>query len=156
MTRPPASKVAVAAALRVFSPPPHWQGATILEQDPLTLQTANVPWGYSAELAVPERTAIGKLNGGQYWIRLDLEVLEGSVGISLIASYRELLQERIFRKIDGRKVALIPIPARLENGAPMMVRSGEKASSVVRIHRAELLCDPDRDTGTVAPIDINA
>ena len=69
---------------------------------------------------------------------------------------RELLQERIFRKIDGRKVALIPIPARLENGAPVMVRSGEKASSVVRIHRAELLCDPDRDTGTVAPIDINA
>jgi len=26
----------------------------------------------------------------------------------------------------------------------------------VRIHRAELLCDPDRETGTVAPIDINA
>jgi hypothetical protein len=137
-------------------PPPYWQGATVLEQDPLTLETANVPWGYSAELAVPERTGIGKLNGGQYWIRLDLEVVEGSVGISLIASYRELLQERIFRKIDGRKVALIPIPARLENGARVMVRSGEKASSVVRIHRAELLCDPDRETGTVAPIDINA
>lgn len=148
---------AIAALLACREPPPYWQGAAILGDDPLTLKTARLPWGYSAELAIPDRSALHRRpNGGQYWVRLDIEVIKGSIGVSMIAPNRELRQEQIFQKADGRKVALIPVPADLEPGILLMVRSGGKGSSLVRIRGAELMRDPDRNAGAVAPIDVNA
>lgn len=144
-----------AAAVAQFEwdkPPRNWRGATILSEQPLTVQTANAPWGYSLRLSIPEENAARNLNGGQYWVRLDLEVIEGKVGVSLFAPDQSLKGEQIFNKADGRATALIPIPS---GANPVLIRSGGQPSSVMRLYRAELLCDPDRDSGTVAAIDLD-
>ena len=133
------------------TPSPDWDGAAIVGNDPLTLQTASAPWGYSLKFHLPSGTPVR--GGGQYWARFDLEVISGAVGISLYIE-DQLIGERMFRQGTGRSTALIPFPIEAAPDAPLMVRGGGTASSVVRIQGAELACDPDRSTGRVAPIEI--
>ena len=74
-------RTAPVAQFECGAPPPYWAGAAILAHDPLTVQTASSPWGFSLEMSVPDRKTIVKhSNGGQYWVRLDLEVVEGVSG----------------------------------------------------------------------------
>lgn len=147
-----------AAAVAEFdwsNPPRYWHGATILTESPLTVKTARAPWGYSLQLSRSnENSAPAHLNDGQYWVRLDLEVVEGSVGVSMYTPNQELAGEQIFRKTDGRAVALIPLTTDRDLTRSILVRSGGQPSSVMRLHRAELLYDPDGDSGAVAAIDL--
>jgi Glycosyl transferase family 2 len=139
------------ASLECSTPSPHWAGAAILGHDPLTVQTSSAPWGYSLEMSVADRKSIGEhLNGGQYWVQIDLEVIEGGIGISTVTPNQELFGELIFRQSDGRAVALIPLATDVDLAAPVMIRSGGHPSSVLRVHRAELMYDPDRNSGAVA------
>jgi hypothetical protein len=148
-------RTTVSAQFECSGSPAYWQGATILARDPLTLRTASDAWGFSVELSLAKDKAVGPwLNGGQYWARIDLEVVEGSVGISQIRPNQALLAEKIFGPAAERTIALIPLSPEAEASAVLMVRSGGQASSVVRIHRAELICDPDLGTGIVPPINI--
>jgi hypothetical protein len=104
-------------------------------------------------MSVADRKSLGEHpNGGQYWVRIELEVVEGGVGISTLTPNEELLGEQIFRQSDGRTVALIPLAADIDPTSPVMIRSGGHPCSVFRVHRAELVCDPDRHSGAVAAI----
>ena len=144
-----------AAAIAQFEPgipSPDWAGAAIVGNAPLTVQTSAAPWGYSLELSVPDAQHNGaSLNGGQYWIGLDLEVTEGCVGVSLFSQHG-LVGERFFTPSDGRALALIPLAADFDPAISVMIRSGGRPLSILRVYRAELLCDPDEDYGAVPAI----
>jgi hypothetical protein len=132
---------------------PHVQcgGSASLEREPLTIRTSAAPWGYSLAMAIPNAPAIAKSDGGQYWARIDLEVIQGAVGISVLAGERPM-GEQLHRKGDGLVSALIPVdfhPTPL-----LMVRSGGQPSSLLRIYGAELLRDPDPNLEAVAPIEL--
>lgn len=146
------------AAIAQFAhdaPLPHWAGAAILAHDPLTIQTSSTPWGYSLELSAPNPKVFAAYsNGGQYWVRLDLEVVNGSIGIGMFSPNQELVGEQVFQQTDGRTVALIPLSTEGDLAKSVMVRSGGQPSSVCRFYQAELLYDPDPETGTVAAIEI--
>jgi glycosyltransferase involved in cell wall biosynthesis len=148
----PGSQAVVVAALDYTPPPSHWSGAAVTAGEPLTVRTADTPWGFSAKVAVADQNAVRRANGEQYWVRIDLEVAEGRVGVSLFASEQKLIGELIFRKGDGRSLALIPLPTDMDPAMPVMLRSGGHASSVLHIYRAELLCDQDRGFARVEPI----
>jgi hypothetical protein len=141
----PGPRTAAIAQFECSAPPSYWAGAAILGHDPLTLQTASAPWGFSLEMTVPDRKSIGHFNGGQYWARIDLEVVEGFVGISMFAPNQQVFGELVFEQATGRAAALIPLTPDVHPATPVMVRSGGRASSVARIYRAELLYDPDSD-----------
>ena len=89
-------------------------------------------------------------SSGQYWARLDLEVIEGCVEVSVFTPSQDLIGKMIFRQSDGRALALIPLPTGIEPA--LMVRSGGHPSSVVRFYQADLLRDPDAVPALVAPI----
>jgi glycosyltransferase len=134
-------------------PPSYWPGAAILARDPLTLETAEAPWGYSLLLTADEPGSLGHARcGGQCWALVDLEVISGCVGIGIFTPEHGPIGEQFFQEADGRTTALIPTGLQLERS--LIVRSGGKASSVARIHRAELLHDPDAETGIVAPVEL--
>lgn len=144
-----------AKAIAVFSHEPplsYWEGAAVLSRDPLTVRTSSAPWGLSMELLVPERAlaAFAEVTTGRFWARLDLEVVEGAVGVSLGSRDEELTGEMIFRPSDGRTVALIGI--HVSQIPSLVVRSAGHPASVLRIYRAELLYDPDRQGGALRRI----
>jgi glycosyltransferase involved in cell wall biosynthesis len=149
--RPGLQAVAV-AVLDCTPPPPHWVGAGILAREPLTLQTADTPWGFGVELAVADQNSVRRANGEQFWVRVDLQVVEGCVGVSMVRSEQDLVGELIFRQRDGRSLAFIPVPADLDPATPVMLRSGGQSSSVLRIYRAELLRDCERASAKINPI----
>ena len=124
-----------AAAIAQFEPgipSPDWAGAAIVGDAPLTVQTSAAPWGYSLELSVPDAQRIGaSLNGGQYWIGLDLEVTKGCVGVSLFSQHG-LVGEQFFRPSDGRALALIPLAADFDPAISVMICSGGRPLSIVR------------------------
>lgn len=126
------------------TPPEYWLGAAILSEQPLTVQTAKAPWGYSLRLSLSDANVAANRNDGQYWARLDLEVVKGKVGVSLLGPDQSLRGEQIFNEADGRATALIPLPG---PPSPLLLRSGGQPSSVMRLYRAELLYDPDRHSG---------
>jgi hypothetical protein len=140
------------ADFEACAPPSHWERAAVLGRDPLTVRTSSAPWGFSLEMTVRDRQAIGEYpKGGQYWVSIDVEVLEGCVGIAMVTPTQELIGEHFFRQAEVRSTALIPMS---DPGTPLMVRSGGQASSTCHIYRAELIYDPDPDTGEVAPIQL--
>jgi glycosyltransferase len=146
-------RTAAIAEFECSAPPSYWVGAAILGRDPLTLQTASAPWGFSLEMSVLDKKSIGEhFNGGQYWARIDLEVIEGCVGISMFAPNQDVFGELVFEQAAGRAVALIPLT--VDPTTPVMVRSGGRASSVARIYRAELLYDPDSNSNVVSAIEL--
>lgn len=136
------------------TPPGDWRGAAVIAEEPLTVQTASAPWGYSLQLSRSDENAQLHLNGGQCWVRLDLEVIEGSVGVSMFTPNSELRGEQIFKGVNGRVLALIPLTTDDELAGSVLVRSGGEPGSVLRLYSAELLCDPDRESGRVAPIEL--
>ena len=139
----PGPRTVAIAEFECSAPPSYWAGAAILGHNPLTLQTASAPWGFSLEMSVLDKKSIGEhFNGGQYWARIDLEVIEGCIGISMLAPNQEVFGELVFEQRAGRAAALIPLT---NPATPVMVRSGGRASSVARIYRAELLYDSDSD-----------
>jgi hypothetical protein len=146
----PGPRAAVFGQLERSAPPSHWTGAAILARDPLTLRTAASPWGFSLEMAAPALDGSGAR--GQYWARLEFEVVDGSVGISMVTPDEKLHSERIFSDTGGRAVALIPLAAPSASRVGVMVRSGGHPSSTVRIFQAELLRDPESDA--VTPVDV--
>lgn len=142
----PGPRTTAIAEFECRTPPSYWAGATILGHDPLTLQTARAPWGFSIEMSVPDRKGLpDHSNGGQYWARVDLEVIEGCIGVGMITPNQELFGELIFEQAGAREAALIPLTPDVNPVTPVMVRSGGRPSSVARIYRAELLFDPDSD-----------
>ena len=138
----PGPRAVVITRYECNPPSPHWTGASIVGQDPLTLHTAGAPWGFSLEMALP-KSVRENLQSGQYWARIELEVVEGSVGISMFTSNQELAGEKIFQPTDGRAVTLIPLTPEIDPATPVMVRSGGRSASVLRVYQAELLRDPD-------------
>jgi hypothetical protein len=81
-------------------------------------------------------------------------VVKGCVGISIFSPEQGPIGEQFFQQRDGRAQALIPLAGDLDAEKSVLVRSGEQPSSVVRVYRAELLCDPDLNSGKVAPIQL--
>ena len=151
----PTPQTTAVTSFACHPPPAYWAGAAILERDPLVLRTAKEAWGFSAVLSISQRVALGKHpNGGQYWARVDLEVDEGCIGIGIFGPKQNLIGEMIFRQTDGRKLAFIPLPADLDPATPLMVRSGGHPSSIVHIHRAELLRDFVRASSPIAPLEL--
>ena len=146
----PGPRAAVFGRLACSAPPSHWTGAAILGPDPLTLRTAASPWGFSFEMPAPALN--GGSGRGQCWARLELEVTDGSVGISMVTPDEKLHDERIFDDTSGRAVAFFPLAADAASRAGLMVRSGGHPSSTVRIFQAVVLRDPDSDA--VAPVNI--
>lgn len=146
----PGPRVAILDRLEPIATPSYWPGAAILGFDPLTLRTAASPWGFSLEMVAPALS--GNAEHGQRWARLELEVFDGSVGISMVTPDQKLYGERVFDATAGRAVALIPLAADSASPAGVMVRSGGHASSTVRIFQADLLNDPDSDA--VAPLEV--
>ena len=138
-------------------PPPYWTGSAILSHAPLTLATSSAPWGYSLQLSVTTPPAAsGRTKAGQCWARVELEVIEGCVGISIFSSDKGPRGEGLFSQTDGRSLALIPIAALPDQDISLMVRSGGYPSAVVRIYRADLLSDPDPNSGVVPSIELTA
>jgi glycosyltransferase involved in cell wall biosynthesis len=106
-------------------------------------------------LALPRhalRTA-HRREGGQYWVRLTLEVVEGCAGFSMSSPSQSLIGELFIRPTDGRKLVLLPLPIDGDPVTSVTVRSGGHPSSVLRIYHAELLCDPDVQSGAAVPIE---
>jgi glycosyltransferase involved in cell wall biosynthesis len=97
---------------------------------------------------------VHRREGGQYWVRLTLEVVEGCAGFSMSSPSQSLIGELIIRPTDGRKLALLPLPIDGDPVTSVMVRSGGHPSSVLRIYHAELLCDPGAQSGAAAPIEL--
>ena len=94
----PGAQAAIVARYGCEGPPPYWAGATILGHDPLTLRTASTPWGFSLLMSLPDgKSSSEALNGGQYWARIDLEVVEGAVGIGMFTPAQNSLWRKDFR-----------------------------------------------------------
>ncbi len=142
-------RTAAIAQLQNQPPPPYWTGSAILTREPLTLETSRAPWGYSMQLT-PANVAAAA-GAGQYWARVDLQVLKGYVGISVFSPEQGPIGEQLFQPSDGRTQVLLPLAADLGPEKSLMLRSGGQPSSVVRIYHAELLCDPDLNSGKVEP-----
>ena len=115
--------------------PAYWEGAQVLTKSPLTIRTAAQSWGYSAIANAPtDITATGLL-----WLALDLEVLEGSVGIARFVGGK-IFGERLLDASRGRVTINIPL---LEGAnCAIMVRSGADANSLVKIHSSRYLIEP--------------
>jgi len=149
----PGPRTAAVAPYGWSMPPSYWAGAAVLGYDPLTVQTARAPWGYSLQMSLPDRMHIGeRSNGGQYWARIDLEVVEGRVGISMGAPSQNLFGEKVVAQAAGRATAMIPLTPDIDPATPVMIRSGGRPSSVLRVYQGELLYDPDSDA--VAAIEL--
>jgi glycosyltransferase involved in cell wall biosynthesis len=147
----PGPRTSAVAQYECDAPPQH--GAAILRRDPLTIETANAPWGFSVVMHLPNAERIREsLNGGQYWARVDLEVVAGSIGIGMYTPEHTILSEKVLNPRDGRAVALFPLTPEIYPMLPLMLRSGGQPSSVLRVYRAQLLRDPD--SNAVEPIDI--
>lgn len=144
------------AKFQYNAPAPHWSGARILEENPLTLRTSTESWGFSLEMSVFEQSISGTINDGQYWARVDLEVVSGCVGISMFTRDQSLSGELIVRPLDGRNLAFIPLTLDRDRRASLMFRSGGHPSSVLRVYGAELLCDPDRRSTAITGIEFEA
>jgi glycosyltransferase involved in cell wall biosynthesis len=133
---------------------PDWPGTAIISREPLTLRTCDSPWGYSLKWSLSNVAASSPdASAGQYWVRGEIEILEGSVGFGLYLADGPVA-EQIFKASGGRAMVLIPlldaVPA-----PPIMIRSGGTASSIARVHRIELMRDPDLSSETVAPIELD-
>ncbi len=90
----------------------------------------------------------------QYWVRLTLEVIEGCAGFSMSSASQSLIGELIVWRTGGRKVVLLPLPIGGDPVTSVMVRSGGRPSSELRIYHAELLCDPDAQSAAAPPIEL--
>ena len=149
----PSPRAVSIAEFKPSPPPSYWAGAALVMGSPLTLRTSSSSWGFSMEFKIAKddftanRTSS---SSGQYWARLDLEVIEGCVEVSVFTPSQDLIGKMIFRQSDGRALALIPLPTGIEPA--LMVRSGGHPSSVVRFYQADLLRDPDAVPALVAPI----
>jgi len=154
----PGPRVSTVGEFTRFTPTANADGATILEEKPLTVRTGQSAWGYSMEISKSRLRAVkgalrARFRGGQFWGRLDLEVIEGCVGIGKIEQEQNLVAEQVFRQSDGRTVAFIALGEKASPATRLMVRSGGHPSSVLRLYSAELLHDPERNIGVVAPIE---
>jgi hypothetical protein len=70
----------------------------------------------------------------------------------MVTPDEKLHGERIFNDAGARAVALIPLATPAPSRVGVMVRSGGRPSSTVRIFQAELLRDPESDAVTPADI----
>jgi glycosyltransferase involved in cell wall biosynthesis len=131
---------------------PNWIGTAVLSMVPLTVRTSSGAWGFALELPLPDNFRSGQQEGGQYWARLDVQTIEGSAGIGLLSKDENFIGEQIIREGDGRTEVLIPLPSDLTTS--LILRSGGVPSSVVRIHRAQVLFDPERGSGAIMPIEL--
>jgi glycosyltransferase involved in cell wall biosynthesis len=131
---------------------PYWAGAAVLSVAPLVFRTAIEAWGYALELPLPRSGLASRQKSGQYWARLEVEIVKGAAGIGLLSKDSSWIGEQIIRESDGRIEVCIPMPRGLFPS--VVVRSGGVPSSVVRIHQAQLLFDPVSETTVaIAPID---
>lgn len=149
------ARAVAVAEFEWVTPPSAWAGAAILSEQPLTVETAQAPWGYSLQSSTPAAKNPVHLDRGEYWVKLDLEVIKGRVGVSIFSEDQTLIGEQIYHQADGRSVALIPLKGSSGLQGSILVRSGGQPSSVLHLYRAQLLHDPDFNTGRVAPIDLD-
>jgi len=63
---------------------PSWSGAKVEHGVTARITTASDPWGYSA--LIPLASVQKPLTEPWYWVKLNLEVLSGEIGISLFAN----------------------------------------------------------------------
>jgi glycosyltransferase involved in cell wall biosynthesis len=130
----PSSAAKPVAGTLQFVTFPYWPGARILEQIPFTIQMADSAWGYSA-MASPLDAALGS---ELLWLRLDVEVKTGSVGVGRLVGER-LLGERIVSAGEG--VVTVFIPFIEGTKGHVMLRNGPQGGSIVTVHSSSFLLD---------------
>jgi hypothetical protein len=117
---PPPARIVASADLGMLSSEPHWIGASVTGGNPTVVETTRASWGYSATMPLAQlRQSCGAKGDSLFW-KIEAEVLNGDVGISLIDN-DVLIGERRLNVTDGRKT--IYLPAAITT-ADLMVRNG--------------------------------
>lgn len=116
---------------------PQWQGVKVVTQTPLTLRTADADWGYSLMM---RPTLPPDLPAGRPWLSVELDVEQGTVGLGRMVD-QILTGERFVRCGDGRTTLDVPLDR--QTTETVLLRSGGKGGSIVRILKSELRLDPD-------------
>src|SRR5262249_9650015 len=109
---------------------PNWQSA-IERRDPLKVVTSKDPWNYAAQ--IPVRVEGHLAEDRWYWIRIDLQVMSGQVGIGLLTD-GEIQDERLVLAGEGQTSVVVRVCHRLTS--VVMIRNGSlPGRSVVQIFR---------------------
>ncbi len=129
----PGPTASVVAPAR-FVIPDYWKGVVALNEDPLVIQTSQANWGYSAVAEPPSDIP----QQGLLWLRLDVEVLSGIVGIARLDG-NVLRGERLIDASRGR--VKIDVPLHEGHRTNVMIRSGPQGSAVIKILNSTFLID---------------
>jgi glycosyltransferase involved in cell wall biosynthesis/nicotinamidase-related amidase len=118
---------------------PHWPGASARHGwQGFTVTTGDQPWSYAAE--IPLQLA-GRLDPRRwYWACLDLQVLEGQIGVGLDFD-GDIFNERLITPADG--AVHVPIRLNLSHESTLMIRNGSlPVTSVVEVLQAAVKSCP--------------
>lgn len=116
---PDATLVANAITLDGIQAHTYWQGATVDRGPVVHVRTPEGPWEYAAEIPLipPE----GFKPGCWYWVRLDLEVRAGQVGVGLLLG-SDIAHEQIVSTAQGRRTLFMIVSANRGDG--IVIRNG--------------------------------
>lgn len=124
------------ANLGELSTEAHWIAARITHGNPAVVETTQTPWGYSATLPLARLREKHRSCGGSLFWEVEVEVLDGDVGVSLI-DRDTLIAERILKAADGRKTIYLPAVA---SEADLMIRNGPNdGKSKIAIYDVRLM-----------------
>jgi glycosyltransferase len=116
---PTATLVANGITLDGIQAHTYWHGATVDRGSIAQVRTPEGPWEYAAE--IPLRPFGGFDSGCWYWVRLDLEVRAGQIGVGLLLG-SDIAQEQIVSAAQGRQTLFVTVSANRGNG--IVIRNG--------------------------------
>jgi hypothetical protein len=131
-TAPSPTASVVAAAPFVI--PSYWADAKCLNDDPQVIQTSANGWGYSAIAQAPAEIS----TEGLLWLRLEVEVTSGIVGIARLQG-DALRGERLIDASQGHQTIHVPLNEGHDTG--VIIRSGPQGGAVIKVLNSTFLID---------------
>jgi glycosyltransferase involved in cell wall biosynthesis len=129
----PGPTASVVAAVP-FVIPSYWADAKCLSDDPQVIRTSANGWGYSAIAQAPADIS----TEGLLWLRLDVEVIGGTVGIARLQD-NTLRGERLIDASQGRQTLHVALHEGRDTG--VIIRSGPQGGAVIKVLNSTFLID---------------
>jgi len=114
-----------------------WQSKISSSAGGVTIRGGPSAWGYSWQLKLDEFEFPSTL--GRLWLRIDCQVLSGSVGVSLL-EYDSICFEQVLPAGLGPQTAYLRV-TELETGSRLLIRNAGEAGSTISVASVFVVTD---------------
>jgi hypothetical protein len=126
---PPPDAKKVTVGLDRIGQHPYWIGAVVERGTVTRVRTPEGAWEYAAEIPLPEVTDFDP--GYWYWVRLELDVVVGQIGVAVLVG-SDIAHEQILSRAQGRQSVFVTVSA--GHGSGIVIRNGGlRQSSTVEL-----------------------